>query len=134
MADYFTVESTDFGASLTLRPCDRHYFFATVHHPGLDATARVGSYMSGGIADFFAGLAESWKGWTGKRTWGSLEGELKLNAESDRTGHVRVRVSLRDGAPPRWEVELDLIVEAGQLEMIASEARSFERSALSATE
>jgi hypothetical protein len=133
MAETFKVESNERGASLTLREYDSHYFLAELHHPGLDARAKVGSYTFGGLADFFAGLAEHWKGWRGTRKWGSLEGELSLTAESDRTGHVRLLVRLDDGAPPYWRTDLTLNLEVGQLEQLVAGARAFERSVRSAT-
>jgi hypothetical protein len=132
MADSFTVQSRDPGASLTLRSHDRDYVIAALRHSGLDAAARVGTYLSGGLADFFAGLAAEWRGWRGRRTWSSLEDELTLAAESDRTGHVYLRVHLHDGSPARWTVEAELVLEAGQLEQLASEARTFEQVAFSA--
>lgn len=133
MTEIFTIASRDRGASLILSPLDGDYFSAQLIHPGLDAQARVGSYMCEGLGDFFAGMADDWKGWSGSRTWASLEGELRLSAESDRTGHVYLGAHLHDGAPARWTVELGLIVEAGQLERLASMARAFEKSVLSAT-
>jgi hypothetical protein len=133
MIEPFTIESRDPSASLALRPFDRDYFLAEVRHAGLHATARVGSYLSGGLGDFFSGLAADWTGWAGAREWGSLEGELTLRAESDRTGHVYLRVRLRRGAPAEWEVEVALVLEAGQLGRLAAGARAFERAALSAT-
>ena len=133
MPEPFLIESRDPGASVALRPHDRESFLAEVHQPGLHATALVYSYLSAGLGEFFAGLAASWTGWAGVREWGSLEGELTLRAESDRTGHVYLTVRLRRGAPPEWEVEAALVLEAGQLERLAAAARAFERSALSAT-
>jgi hypothetical protein len=133
MTTRFVIESRDRGASLILSAFNSEYFLAQTIHPGLDATARVGTYMSDGFGDFFAGLATSWTGWDGMRRWESLEGELALTAVSDRAGHVYVSVHLHDGAPPRWTVELRLTLEAGQLEKIAARARQFEESAMSAT-
>jgi hypothetical protein len=126
MTEPLTIHSRDPGASLTLRPHDRDYFVAEVRHAGIDASARVGTYLSSGFADFFAGLAADWRGWTGHRRWASLEGELAFTAESDRAGHVYLHVHLHDGAPARWEVEAELVLEAGQLERVAREARTFE--------
>jgi len=132
MADSLTVQSRDPGASLTLHPHNRDYFVAELRHSGLEAAAQVGTYLSSGLADFFTGLATNWRGWSGRRSWTSLEGELTLGAESDRTGHVYLRVHLHDGAPARWEVEAELVLEAGQLERLASDARTFEQMAFSA--
>ena len=59
-----------------------------------------------------------------------LEGELVLRAESDRTGHVTLRIHLHDGAPARWTVETALILEAGSLEHVAAKVRTFEAIAI----
>ena len=133
MTTQFVIKSRDLGGSLILSSFDSDYFLAQVIHPGLDATARVGTYMSDGFAEFFSGLATSWTGWEGTRRWESLEGELALSATSDRAGHVYVLVHLHDGAPFRWAVELRLTLEAGQLEKLASRARQFQELAISAT-
>jgi hypothetical protein len=133
MADTFVIESSEAGATLELSALDSNFFLARVTHGGLDATARVGSYLSTGLGDFFASLAADWKGWEGARRWESLEGELSLAAESDRTGHVDLLVHLHNGAPVRWKLDLHLTLEAGQLERIVGGARRFERSAISAS-
>ena len=132
MVESFTVQSRDDRASLELLPYDRDYFLAALRSSGLEATARVGSYMSGGLGAFFAGLAGSWKGWEGTRTWSSLEGELELQAKSDHTGHVFLSVRLHYGAPARWQAEVELVLEAGQLDRLASDAREFEAAVVSA--
>lgn len=126
------VQSRDPGVSLSLRSHNRDYLVANIRHMGLEATAKVGTYLSGGIGDFFGGLAAEWQGWTGSRTWTSLEDELTLAAESDRTGHVYLHVRLQDGHPARWTVDANLVLEAGQLERLASDARAFEKVAFSA--
>lgn len=132
MVEPFTVQSRSDHASLELRPHDRDYFIAALRIRGLEATARVSSYMSGGLGEFFAGLAAEWRGWKGVRAWSSLEGELQLRAKSDRSGHVFFTVQLRDGAPARWEAEVELIVEAGQLDRLAASAREFEAAVVTA--
>ena len=133
MTARLVIDSREPEASLILSALDSNYFLAQTIHPGLDATAPVGSYMSDGLGDFFAELARDWRGWEGTRRWESLEGELTLLAESDRSGHVYVRVHLHDGAPARWMVELRLTLEAGQLERLAAKAREFEELVISAT-
>jgi len=80
---------------------------------------RASSPISVGLADFFAGIAADWRGWTGSREWASLDGELTLRAESDRTGHVYLRARLRHGAPAEWLVAVVLVLEGGQLDRLA---------------
>lgn len=132
MTAMFEVISRDDRATLRLLEHDRDYFVAELRGLNLSARARVGTYMSTGLAELFAEMAASWRGWTGKKSWASLEGELHLSAEADRTGHITVTAELREGMPPVWTVVLLLTVEAGQLDALARAARAFETSVLSA--
>lgn len=132
-AETLAIDSRDAGASLVLRPHSRHHFIAQLNHAGLVAAADVYSYMSGGLGDFFDFMAANWMGWADVKEWGSLEGELVLRARSDRTGHVYIHVRLRCGAPAKWTAEMELVLEAGQLERLAIRARQFEESSIRAT-
>jgi hypothetical protein len=132
MAAIFEAISRDDGSTLYLREDDRDYFVAELRGLNLAARARVGTYMSAGIAEMFAEMAANWRGWAGAKSWSSLEGELHLSAAADRTGHITLTVELRDGAPAVWTVTLQLVIEAGQLEALRRAARAFEDSVLSA--
>lgn len=85
---------------------------ATLEGPSL--TASVVSYDDhyGALADFFDGLAASWRGWDGERTFGSLEGDLDLVATHD--GHIRLAVRLRVDGPGEWNVRANLVVDPGE--------------------
>ena len=130
--EFFAVQSTDDGARFELRRHNQRHLVAELHGRGLDASVLVSAYMFGGFADFFGGLATAWKGWKGGREWHAMEGELNLKAQSDRTGHVYLSVELCDGAPPRWQVNATLVLEAGQLDRLAANGREFEQSLTSA--
>ena len=77
------------------------------------------------LPNFFEDLAEHWKGFAGTKSWYSLENHMMLDATSDKLGHVflRVTLSIMDG-PSDWEVKATLLVEAGQLDRLAREARN----------
>ena len=122
----FLATSAEDEAALELAPLDSSFFLATLRSRGVIGTARVGSFMANGLADFFAYMAEHWRGWDGIRTWGSLEGELKMTARSDRLGHVFLDVTLREGAPEKWTLRASLVLEAGMLDQVAKRAREFE--------
>jgi Family of unknown function (DUF6228) len=132
MSEQLVIASRDPGASLTLSAFDANFMIAEVVGDGLRASARVGTYLSHGFADFFATLAHGWRGWTGTVAWASLKEELKLSATSDRTGHVFLGVTLRRGSPAEWRVATELVLEAGQLDRLAEAARAFEAHALTA--
>jgi hypothetical protein len=125
MALSLRIESAREQAFLELKPLDKDYFVAQIHDNGLEAIARVSSYMSFGLGEFFAGLASDWKGWEGERKWSSMEGELTLSARTDGLGHVYLLVYLCNGTPPTWDVRAELCLEAGALDRYAARARLF---------
>lgn len=76
------------------------------------------------LASFFADVASNWRGWAAAKSWYSLEGHLNLDATSDRLGHVFLRARLRSmDIASDWDVSATLLLEAGQLDGIAADAR-----------
>jgi len=76
--------------------------------------------------NFFQELASNWAGWSGKKTWGSMEGEYNLAATTDLTGHITLVAELNPlGIPPCFSALLSLVLEAGQLDQIARRAKLF---------
>ena len=72
------------------------FLIADLSVDGLSATKRVYAHAASGwreLADFFAGLAADWRGWSGTREWTSLESDLKIEARHEY-GHVQLRVIL----------------------------------------
>jgi hypothetical protein len=74
----------------------------------------------------FAELAAQSKPWKEPKVWESLEGELRIEAKSDSTGHVYLGVTLskHEGEEP-WRTQSQLITEFGQLPAIAASAATF---------
>ena len=65
------------------------------------------------LARFFEDLAASWRGWSGERTYESIEHDLRIVATHD--GHVRLRVRLWQSADPDgWKLETALRLDAGE--------------------
>jgi hypothetical protein len=118
------------GAVLEFAEINSSYFRVTFSSLGLDASVRVSSYLSGGFWEFFAEIAAEWKGWSGTRDWSSLEGELTLSATSDRGGHITLTAVLLNQQPFTWRLEGQVVLEAGQLERIAKDAREFASRAI----
>ena len=127
MAETFRLKSREDGTLLELRPREPDYMVAELRGPALQAFARVYTYDPLGLGEYFSALAADWRGWVGERFWGSLEAEFTLTARSSRTGQISVTAFLRDASLPTWRVELELVLEAGQLERIAGNAIAFER-------
>ena len=93
---------------------------AAVRAPGLSVSATAYDDRFGDLAQFFEGLADSWRGWQGERIFSSLEGEFILTARHD--GHVRLGVRLqRVDGPGTWTVSTEVTVDPG--EDVASAAR-----------
>jgi uncharacterized protein DUF6228 len=126
----FVVTSSEDQAALELTALNRNFFVATLRSNRASGMGEVGTFMSSGLADLFEFFADNWKGWDGSKLWGSLEGELSIAAHSDRLGHVYLTVKLREGAPAKWTLEANLVVDAGNLPALARVAREFETAVL----
>jgi hypothetical protein len=89
----------------------------------LQAEIRASSFMAPNLGAFFRELSENWRGWEGKKSWATLEGELELSATSDSQGHIRLAyVVKRPHTDYQWELTGALELEAGQLAAIAAQA------------
>ena len=75
------------------------------------------------LPDFFADLAENWRGWSGTKEWRGMEGGLRLSCTHDKVGHVTLGISLSSNSGSGWETRVDVPVDPGQLDHIASEVR-----------
>ncbi len=75
------------------------------------------------LAHFFEDLAKDWKGWSGTRSWKSIEGDFILAATHDGTKHVKITVSLvRDqGEETQSTYVGNVLVELGALTKVAGE-------------
>lgn len=95
--------------------------------PNLRATVRVENPGYGHPpAQLLQALVPVWRGWQGKKSWCSMEGELEIDATSDHTGHITllIRIPGYVQATP-WSAEANVVVEAGQIEAVAHAAESF---------
>jgi hypothetical protein len=133
MTDSMKLESHDNGTSLEMRSLDSDHFIVELRGPCLDATAEVSSYLSEGFGAFFQTLASEWRGWKGERSWASLEGDFRLRAKCDRTGHVVLDVDLDAGTPPVWTATASILLEAGHLDVLAAQAATFQREVITPT-
>ena len=76
---------------------------------------------------YFADLAKHWRGWIGEKRHQSFDRRLTISCTSQRTGHVKLRIVLRNPDTDNWQAEVTLDIEAGQLDAIAkAAARYFE--------
>ncbi|MDQ1053083.1 hypothetical protein QE394_001011 [Arthrobacter sp. SORGH_AS 212] len=88
---------------------------------GLSAHREVYLYSSADLREFFSGLATDWRGWSGIRTYESIEGELLLEAR--HTGsHVELSFTLQDPSfHDEWCVRGKVTLDAGEELSRASE-------------
>jgi len=120
------IESAQDGP--TLKPTGRSgdHYRAHLVGPNFGGTASAYEYEPVHLKKFFDHLAANWRGWTGKREWGSLEGELSFSATSDSTGHITLLVQMRSGSSPfDWRLSATLLIEAGKLGEIAASIGAF---------
>ena len=84
--------------------------------PDLQVQRTVAAHPGNGfddLVDFFRSLATSWRGWSGERTYESLEGDLRLTAVHD--GHVQLTMGIRQSTElDGWEVKASIRLDPGE--------------------
>lgn len=74
------------------------------------------------LPGFFRHLANAWRGFDDAKSFGSLEGELTIDARHDGLGTVFCEVTIRQPWPPDWSLTATLDFGAGaHLQAIADE-------------
>jgi hypothetical protein len=82
--------------------------------------------MGTGLASILRELADATGGFSGERSYGSLEGQLSMRCTHDGRGTVMCELTLAALSPPTWTFTAHLDLGAGaHLERIASEVESF---------
>ena len=93
-------------------PYDGSHFVVEVAAPGISVTQRV--FMFGfdwpALATYFEDLSDSWRGWEGAREWASVEGDLRIHAESDPLGHCYLSFDVQGGPDPSWRASVGGVV------------------------
>ncbi|MGH9814311.1 MAG: DUF6228 family protein [Candidatus Acidiferrales bacterium] len=128
MSDTFQVRCVRRPARLDLLPGHARSFSASLIEEELSARVDVAQIGGGdGLDSYWASLAEEWRGWTGSKVWKSHEQDLELAATSDGKGHISLKVTLNRGSASAsgWQAQTTLVIEAGQLDRIASDALAF---------
>ena len=126
----FELTSTKDGVRLMLSPVGPRTYSASIAGRNLNVSTTIHDVL-GEIyvfPKFWEELASSWKGWSGERTWSSLEGDLKFTATSDNLGHITIRCHLSSGGFEGWSITVWLHCEAGALDSLARKADRFARS------
>lgn len=123
----FVIKSAQGRRELRLEERRGEYFRVTLAGDGVTATKGVFAYTDGPrLALFFASIAADWRGWDGEKNWAALESDFSLRATSDRLGHIRLEVNLRNHGPEDdWRVFAPIFLDAGSLDRIAADAKAF---------
>lgn len=109
-----------------LQGYDGYTFIVRLVGPPITAAVEVYDIAPQHWSAFFRELAANWGGWPGERVHASLEEHVTLACTADRTGHIRVRVTLQGMlAEADWRAEVRLHLAAGQLDEIALEAADY---------
>lgn len=112
-------------------PAPNDGYTATLEIESGQVTCAVHEYGNG-LPGYFADLADSWRGWTGPKTYRSLESELELSAVHNGLGTVTLEVTIRQPWPPEWTVIATLDLDAGaQLQTLAKTVANWVEGTLS---
>lgn len=66
----------------------------------------TGPYNDGpGLGGFFSDLAEHWRGWEGERSWGDIEGLIRIDATHDGRGHISLHFDLQKSLDGEWRTQ-----------------------------
>jgi hypothetical protein len=84
---------------------------------GLTANTGVQTLSGDDLPSWLSGLADEFRGWSGTKTWESLEHDATIVATHDGVGHVSLLVTLRGPRgyePGAWQASVTLSVDAGE--------------------
>jgi len=115
------------GRSLTFSDRDGDYFKVEVAGGPVTAMKTVWGYTDTSfLVDLFSSIAADWKGWAGERNWESIEGDLKITASSDKLGHIRLEVYIRNNDQENdWRIQTPVYLDAGSLDGVAKSVGRF---------
>ena len=125
------IKSAESDTNLRFSDIQGDYFLASLAGHNFSATVRVWAYTDPhGLDNLFQTMATSWRGWDGEKKWSSIEGEFAISCTHDKLGHIMFDIEMKQdfGTPETWHLKVHIVVEAGQLEAIAKEAKKFFRS------
>ena len=125
------IKSAESDTYLRFSDIQGDYFLASLAGHNYSANMRVWAYTDPhGLANLFGSMAASWRGWDGEKKWSSIEGEFSISCTHDQLGHITLDIEMKQdfGTPEAWRLKVRIVVDAGQLEAIAGQARKFFKS------
>ncbi|MEV7962518.1 DUF6228 family protein [Oerskovia paurometabola] len=97
-----TALTLEFEQSFPYGPDDPHTSGMLVRAVGDHLRVEQQVIGTGGLSAFLYGLYDEFRGWTGERTWQSLEDELRVAARHDGHVHLRWEVTNRPYYDDSW--------------------------------
>lgn len=124
------LTSAEDGATLRMSSPERAWDSISVEARGngYDVSASVSLYMAPPLSDFFDEIAAAPEASRKTASWESLEGELRLEATRDSTGHIYVVYQLRSddiGSNRWWSFTGRLVLELGAMFDVCAQVRKF---------
>jgi len=125
--EFVTIKSAKGRRSLTLSNRNGDYFDVELAGDAVSAKKRVWGYTDTEfLGELFDSIARDWKGWDGERQWAAIEGDFSITASSDKLGHIRLDVVIRNNdLEDDWQLDVPIYLDAGGLDKIASNVRHF---------
>lgn len=124
----FVIKSSSSSATLTFSHLTVSGFHVSYFSNDLSAKTTVyeDSGMGQQLVDFFIAIWEKADPWKELLSWSSLEGELEIQATTDKLGHVEFKLIFNKYTTKEpWTAETILTAELGQLEKISKGIQSF---------
>jgi hypothetical protein len=104
-------------------------FNADLLHDSLTAASGVRTIQGDGLVEWLTELAEPFSGWSGRRSWESLDRDLTIHASHDGRRHVTLIFAARGPVGYRadaWEATVATALDAGEdMRNFANEVRAF---------
>ncbi len=131
MNEFVIKNSEDFYAKFHSQEISKYgwldNYTLTIHTNDMNASTKVSNLPYGhDPSDFFEVLAQGWKGWSEKKEGTAMEGEIDLTASHDNKGTIELTIELRSGFnAPCWNSSIILQIDAGGLQVIATDAKHF---------
>ncbi|MFT3807843.1 DUF6228 family protein [Arenimonas sp.] len=122
----FMLTSTD-GATLSLSCAESEDGELAVVAEGIDyrVTGSVRTFMAPSLPDFLESVAARPGIGRSVGPWVSLEGELRIEASMDATGHIFLTYHLRSQDCMGWRFTGRLVMELGGWPLLCKRARRF---------
>ena len=113
--------STVIFTAFSSNPCDEAEFQCELCADGFSGRVSGSCMYRNSLSDYFASLAAEWSGWPDEKSWMNDGVEVRLDATTDKLGHVALKVTLR--TYNETCLSAVILIEAGMLDQIAADMK-----------